>query len=385
MVKLRTREKCYIYLWLSVFIYFLAVSVFSNQLFRFAVLIPAMLVLFVVGISKISMWEMKDLLSLISILFILCVGFVYGHVVSSFVHWKTTLFFVTQLCAIVLCSKGRVTKKTFDWIFFFAILIAITFAIISFFPLVHKVTTDERVYYTIYYAFNLSNSNLAGMFLLCIFMVLLINLKFRKHKYMLSALIAFVGYMLYKTNARSCILAGIVILFFYFFFKKKIPRFIIWSCMAIPLAFPVIYNWLLSSFDENFVFLGKTFFSGREHVFEAYLSKMDTWLHYLVGNFGEFSFQNAHNGPLAVYAATGVIGVLLTYGFYWRAIIRINSNETGISTLCVACLLGIFIQSSAEAAVLLGSFPLVVFISTIFLLANYKEPICTTNVVEVQK
>lgn len=374
MIKLSAKEKCYIYLWLASLVYILEVALLTNRTIGMAIWIPAMLLLLVTSVAKLIVWDKRELFILCSIVFILAIGFVYGDVLLSSVHWQTAFCFVTQLCAVLLCSRGRISKKAFDWIFFLAIAISTAFAIMSFFPIAYKVTTEGRVWYTIYYVFNLGNSNLTGIYLLCLFIVLLINLRLRKHKILLSVLIVFVGYMLYKTNARSCIFAGIAIVLLYFFFKKRMPRFIIWLCMAFPLAFPIIYNWLLRLSDGEFIFLGKKFFSGREHVYEEYLSKLNSWFHYLLGNFGESSFQNAHNGPLAIYASIGAIGLLLTYSLYWRAINRINSNGTIVSTICVACLLGIFIQSSGEAAALLGGFPGIVFVSTIFLLANYQEP-----------
>ena len=93
-----------------------------------------------------------------------------------------------------------------------------------------------------------------------------------------------------------------------------------------------------------------------------------------MGNLCEVSLQNAHNAPLAVLCSLGVIGAVLFFGLFYRAV---WTNNTAINhptaRTSVAALLAICVASCGEASMFLGGFPGVGFMFLFLWLSNYRS------------
>ena len=100
-------------------------------------------------------------------------------------------------------------------------------------------------------------------------------------------------------------------------------------------------------------------------------SILETPLQKLFGNPGTEMFSNAHNAPLSIFCSIGAVGLcLFLYGSIIR-LLELNRNAvTAESRIAVACLLTVFIQSSAEALMLVGNFPAMFFLYAYLLMAQ---------------
>ena len=374
MHKRRSRiEQCFCFLWLLSIVYFIEVPVISSSILTELIWIPGIIYLAIISLSAMQ-HSNKNEAAYVAICFIvLLLGMVSGGVLFSVKHLIATTCYMTQILSMIVVSKSTVSKRTFDFIFYSAVVISLIFTVLSFTPLAYLTKSTGIARYTVYFVFNLDYSNLAGIYLFCIFSILLVNLKYRKHKLFIIILMAYVGWMIYKTNARSCIISVLAIIAIDLFYRnKKIPKFVVIGGLIFPVLFAVVYSYLSINGYSNFQFLGKNLFTGRQEVYANYLSRIHGLEGYLIGNFAENALQNAHNGPISVFSSMGIIGIYATYRLYYRTINTVNHGLGTISTTCVACVLGIMILTSAEATMMLGGFPAIVFFDTLFLLANYE-------------
>ena len=126
---------------------------------------------------------------------------------------------------INMCSKTVPSKKTFDYIYYSNVFLSLLFAIYTFTPIAYRVHSDGRVWRSIYYVFDLGNSNLAAMSIFSFYCVLLINLSYRKRKAPIILLMIYDLYMIYGTNCRSVLITVIIVtLAFIFLGKENCPE-----------------------------------------------------------------------------------------------------------------------------------------------------------------
>lgn len=98
----------------------------------------------------------------------------------------------------------------------------------------------------------------------------------------------------------------------------------------------------------DLIFLAKTFLWKRRIVYHTDYTAEKRWT---LGYFGEYSFENAHNGPLTILMNAGVLG----YSAYlWFMNYTTRTYHRRISTysqiIALMVLLAIFVHSSGEAA-----------------------------------
>ena len=281
--------------------------------------------------------------------------------------FSVSAFFVFLL-HISNCEKHIVPRKRFDLVFYSSLFLALLFSVYSLTDLVHKVTTNGQVWYTTYFVFNLDNSNTAGMYLVFVFSILLINYPLRRQKTLLILVLIYLAYMIFRTNARMAILSCLFIFFAFLLFRtKRLPQWVINAVVLLPSLFVSFYLGLYRSGFEDLVILGKNLFSGRQNVYADYLKHIQTIPQILFGNLEEITFSNAHNATLAIYCSIGAVGVICFYYIVWGQLRKANYNvKHQINTIAICCIMGIFLQACSEATMFLGGFPGVAFISTLF-------------------
>lgn len=221
----------------------------------------------------------------------------------------------------------------------------------------------------------MTNPNLAAMIIFGVFSMLLIHFDKMKYKPIIALIMLGLAYLIWLTEARSAFLTVAFLMIYRLFYKnKKMPKSFLLLIMIVPMLFIFIYLQLYFADLENFEFMGKGFFSGRQDTFVYYLSELKSVSHYLFGNVGSAAFENAHNAPLAIMCSTGLFGAAL---FYWNLAKRLISlnriADSTIARMAIICILGVCIQTSAEAAMFLGIFPISVFMYFYFLMASSNE------------
>lgn len=217
----------------------------------------------------------------------------------------------------------------------------------------------------------MTNPNLTGMILAGCIDLLVITLMRSKNKVLTVLSILSLSYLLWKTDARSSIVAiAATLVYASLFSRKRIPQFVQLLAFLTPIIAVPLYLWA-EKFFLGTVFLGKPLFSGREVVFATALSRLDSPAHYLFGALNEQRFDNAHNSFLTIYTSIGFVGALLSEYLIGSSVLRLGIKQDSMtSRMALLSLLFIFVQSSAEAGFLSGVFPTVAFLYFLILFAG---------------
>lgn len=376
-------------LWVMTLAFFIQEPLFHNATVGVVIWFPSVLALLLISLTQFRSMNRTDFL----ILFFAIIQILVICVIQRFWQDKNEVFAVMRYMAMLLSvsafSRLKMNKKTFDFIFYVAVIIALLFIAYSFTSIANR---DDNSRYAIYgyipeyFLFNLGNPNAAAFYLLGIYSTLLVNIPYRKHRLLLAGLLLALLWIIYKTECRSCMITAIAVTIIFLFFSHRwIPHWVALVCMFLPVVFLVAYL-LLYYFTggSDIEILGKTIFSGREDVYRNYLEYIDSLLSFFFGNFSKAGLNNAHNAPLTIFASFGLVGLELFYAIMIRAVYRIKQKrKSRITTASVACILGFFIISSSEAVAFLGTFPGIVFLNTFFLLANYQEDLPVDEKMEI--
>ena len=238
----------------------------------------------------------------------------------------------------------------------------------------YRGTTRRCIYLTL----NLDNSNFAGIVLYLLFTILWVERRFvvtTLKKVIRYGICAYLVYMIYLTNSRTCLGAALVLIGYTLFFShKRIPQWIVVSTEFLPFVFPPLYLWLSRVSGGAGEFLGKEVFSGRERVYSMYLGKLKDFWDVLFGNMEELFFVNAGNGPLAIFCTCGVVCLVFFYVLYLGKVFKYNRQSSSVtSRSAIIALCAIAIHSCGESSLFLGGIPSLYFQFTLLCLARTKE------------
>lgn len=370
--KYRLFESIIKFTWVMALLYFVVYPVtHSNLIVTFIWVVSTTVILFGC-LLFIQVLENKEIYIISLIAFVIILGLLQAWEKIEMKHINGFYLYVSFMISICVCSKINISKRTFDFIIIINRLLAILFIIYSFTPIATKQYYDGASRVSEYFVFNLDNSNMAGIYLFCIYCINLIFCKGSKKIYINIGILAAIMYLIYKTNTRTCFFSAIAVTVIYLFWRKKqVNKGIIVLCTLFPIAFIFIYLHLFNIGYEDIEIMGKSLFSGREEVFMSYIGHIDNFTEILIGDYTEVPLQNAHNAPLAIFCGIGAIGTVATYYIILKNLNHKNiSNVGNIAVICILCC---FIQSCGEAALFLGGFPGSIFMNTFFLLTVYKE------------
>lgn len=371
------------YMWIMTLLYFFEVPVIHIDILGTLIWFPPVLLSFIFCLINVKYAEKSQVIKCMILGFILTLSFVLGGKFSSKELYVAMLCFFNSVLSISVFSSYCISERTIKFIKFCCCVISIAFIIYYKTPIAYKAVDDESVVFrTKTLTFNLDNSNMAGIFLYLLFCMLFVFLKKEKKsikKVLLVILMCAMLFLMNGTGTRSCIFAALATLILGLLSSniRKIPPFIIIFTMIVPIAFIVGITHLYKSGFSNIELLGKSLFTGREKMFIDMLEQVDTLPKILFGDFPHWGLQNSHNGPLTIYLSIGVVGLYLVYSIYYNAIKTMNSRPfnggNSISVICLCCMLGLIIESSAEAALFTGGFPLVNFVTTFFIISSTEE------------
>lgn len=367
-------ESVFCIIWGMVVLYMIIHPITNNALLIRMIWVPSMLLLSFISVPRIV--DRSFLFNVSVPVIIIAYSFISQsgaldpeHALSAFCY--VNLFFVVYRCKGI--APG---KKAFDFIYACSIALTILFTIYTRTPIAHRVYINGITRTSLYYVFNLGNSNIAAMYIFAYYCILLINLAYRKRRAVILFLMACDLYLIYGTRCRSVMLSVVIVTIAFFLLgRKKLPGAVVNFGTLIPVFFAIIYMWLYRRMgDQTIVVLEKSLFSGRQNNYTQYLSYLDGWEKVLFGNFSEAGFQNAHNICIGVLASSGIVGLIAFYFFYIRLINELNDNMvSSVRTISIICILGLFVQSSMEASFFLGGFPGIMIISTFVMMSNYTD------------
>ena len=218
----------------------------------------------------------------------------------------------------------------------------------------------------------MTNPNLTAMFISGSYCILLIRFRKNKKQFLVVPVLLWLLYMLYLTESRSSLICTLLVTAYAMvLYNRKLPQFLVVVSTLTPVAFVPIYLAGVHSRLAKLTILGKPFFSGREELYMRRFSILETPLQKLFGDLGSEQFSNAHNAPLSILCSIGAVGLcLFLYGCTVRLLTLNRNASSAESRIAVACLLSVFIQSSAEALMLVGNFPAMFFLYAYLLMAQ---------------
>ena len=365
-------DRLFSIVWLIVVVYFVVQPVFHNSAITGLVWKVGIVFLALITISQIRYFEKKDFIVIAILAVTMVVGLASSGEIANIDKWFSIIAFTNLLIFIDKSECITISKKSVDYLYKTAVILTLIFIVYIFAGIANKATTNGRVWTCRYYVFNLDNSNTAGMYLYAIYCLVLMGVFEKKDKKLFNlGLLGALLYMIWRTEARTCIAATFFVTVVGILFKRrKLPKMLEIACFAFPIVFVFGYLWLFYSGFEDIAMGDKTLFSGRQETFVTYLNFIRTPIHVFFGNIGEVTFSNAHNGPLAIFCSTGLIGVVSFYYIFIKKVMKANEySKSFMNKMAVVGILGFVIQTSGEAGILLGGFPGAPFLCSFFLLA----------------
>lgn len=361
--------------WILVLFYFIVFPTTHNNTIATLIWTLSVTATLVGCLIFIRLLENKELYAISLIIFVIVLGLLLGWDEISKEHYISAYIYISFMLSICTTSKVKISKNTFEFIIKVNMILVLVFLIYSFTPIANKQYSEGIYRDSIYFVFNLDNSNVAGIYLFCIYCINIIFFKEAKRKYIRIFLLIVLIYLIYKTNTRTCMFSAILVTVCYIFWtNRKVPTIgIIVGCL-FPIVFIFIYLYMAEHGFEDIEIMGKSLFSGREEVFVIYLDHIDTFLKAVIGNYVIMPFKNGHNAPLTIFCSIGIVGFISTYYLIISNILKHNIatiSKTGC--MAIFSVLCCFVQSSGEAALFLGGFPGCVFMNTFFLLMAYEE------------
>lgn len=286
-----------------------------------------------------------------------------------------SIFCYLLLVVLMIAHNGFVcTKRTHDDLFRTCVLVTLVLSAYSFLPFAyyHRETHEVGIYLTL----NLDNSNFTGIVLFFLFTVLWSERKNRKCKLLLYALMAYLVYMIYLTNSRTCLATtAMLIAYTILFSKKTIPKWMIVVILVIPFVFVPVYTYLSEQGSDTILFMGKRIFSGRQDIYARYLAYMQEPIYQMFGNMKEVFFLNAGNGPLALYCSTGIFATAAFYLLHIRQLLKSRQNaQSVVARSALVALLSFAIHTCAESSMVLGGIVSLFTYFSLFVLTHDTMP-----------
>jgi hypothetical protein len=265
----------------------------------------------------------------------------------------------------------RIDYKLINLIFIINILISILFIFLSLSPFAYsRILTD---YNGLTLGFN--NPNQTAMYLFLNLIVLIAAFNFYKNgiiSIFLAGLSLYIGYLIYLTDSRACLLSTLLILIMNVRNKKlKLNKFLILLIILFPFLFLFLYTYFYKNgYFLDLLILNKPIYSGRETFFTIMLNNVKSSL--LFGDFIEYKLANLHNGSLSILLSLGLVGLAFYYSFFIRNLFRVLNNKFNNRTAFIAfCgILTIYIQASAEASLMVSGSVNSIAIGLLFLLTK---------------
>lgn len=278
-------------------------------------------------------------------------------------HIMGILGFIEMPLAIMLMDRVDYNARNTRFVLYINILIAIVFSALSVSGYAYSGILDS-----LYLGY--SNPNTTAIYLMLNQAILIIFLPMLKNIILKCAVIGlciYEEYLIYLTDSRTCLIVSIVIVIYYFWGRKiKIPKWLIGVSIFLPVAFLLIYsNMYANGKFMDLQILGKGFYSGREAFFLEQLARLSE--NYVFGDVRQHYFTNMHNGPLTIIASCGILGYILWFLFYFWTLRRYyDGARNQIQFIALVAILGVFIHSSSEAALIVGGAHYSIIVATFY-------------------
>ncbi len=223
--------------------------------------------------------------------------------------------------------------------------------------------------------FGMSNPNLAGIYLLNVFLCIFILARFLRRKFLrficyMTCVVLF--YFIWMTESRSCIIAAIACIILSFIPQKKYSRFLTFMILIFPLIFVFVY---LNLIDTDVAYI----FKFMESEGKTLTSRVKIWNYVLkiiknnifIGNY-YLGAGNMHNTHLMMLAAYGIPTFSLIIIFLNRIVNYIGQFiKSKYQFAALYSFYAIIIMGTFEAALFSGVQEMYVFSGAFLMIAKY--------------
>lgn len=283
--------------------------------------------------------------------------------------------FLCLSCFIEGQGLIKIDKSFVKFIGYINVIMCIIFFAYSFMPFAFRVEGEHFNYETTAFTLGYSNPNAAAMMLLYTATVNLISMRCKVYnKYFGFLLHAILVYLTYRTSSRTATLCILILTLFAFITFKKIPKIFLFGSMAVPIAYITVLPYLKSiNFLEDVMIFGKSLYTLREEMFVERLGYLDGFLEWVFGDLEQGMFINHHNGILTILVTLGLFGLGIYLLIWCKNIIPYMGNTNKVSYMAIVSLMIVLIQTSSEAAFLVGIIPYNIMLSTLFIFVRFKN------------
>lgn len=311
-------------------------------------------IMLVLGLAILDMCVRKrtDPWLLIVLAFML-LAVVYGGLRADFDYYKSFLITLCTFICISYAAKIRMEewgRKVIARVFFIMALITIVMFYFMGYDEVYFGTTQSI-------AFNFSNPNAAGLWILGI---LIINgcFLFKQKWYMkIAYVLVLIGLMniIFKTESRNSLVSAIVFLgvavLYQFIKNRKIPKWLLFLAVTAPIIVLLVYMYAITPiFDDISSMLGifkDT--NSRERIWRSVIEQTkDYWF---FGNYDSYNGGNLHNSLLTLFGMYGLPLTISACVLMYRSSIM---QQEYISPLAAMAFCSLMISGCFEASVFVG-------------------------------
>lgn len=310
----------------------------------------------------VLLWLITVILSYISV--------TKGKTNVNFEYLKVWIMFITTINLYFWVYAAKVNDVMIKRIFICGLVTAGLF-ILGF--LLGRTKTNPQMPELV--TFGLSNPNLAGIYLLNVFLCVYILTKFFKKKILrisCYAICVALFYFICLTEARSCIIAAVACIFLSFLSNKKYSRFLTFVILIFPLIFAILYlkliNTDVASFFEFMETEGKSLTS-RVLIWERnfYVFRNNV----LLGSYYH-SGGNTHNTHIMILAAFGIFTFTLVITYLNRIVNYIGTFiREKYQIIALYAFYAVILMGTFEAVLFSGSQGMYVFSGAFLLIAKY--------------
>ena len=367
----------FLYLTLIVLEAYFVVLPFRNVQIRHAITFIGSM--FFIGRMIVSLLKTKysyrEFTALIIIVLILLAGILRSTDIVGFKLIYVSLDYLTLFLLFLVVPLYALTpkdRKVMEW---FTVLYTATFLILSRSSVAYLFEDGAN---NGSLALGMTNPNLTGMILSGILGISIISLREKeRNKVFLVLSITILFILIYLTQSRSAFICGILMLIYTFLFsKRRIPKAFIYFSLIVPVLAPFIYiSFYRGQRLLNLNLLDKTFYSGRQFIYQNLIFSQKSLTDLLFGNLEKYQFNNATNAPLTLFLSLGLVGLLTSFVVFTRRVLILNDQAgTHAQRSAIVCILCLFIESAAESFMFTGQYPgICIVYFMILLMSNAQE------------
>lgn len=332
----------------------------------------------IVSIAVITMVEKKHIhanaITITTMLFAV-IG-IFSMALCNQISYKSlvTLMSALEIPLFIASVKQISSKRLTVVIYKCFVLVSLFFIVISFTSIAHSYKNEYGTFQADFLTLGYENPNQTGMLLSACVAVLLsyfYHVDSIGKKALIALDIAYMLFLIYRTESRASIVVAALSLVFSFVKKKKIIERLGWVCYIVPMCFSLLLALFYEQIGQMY-FLGDVFDTGRLFIYSNVLHNMD-FKSFFLGQYS-YQFSNLHNLYVSLFATVGIFGTVVLavlYFFVNKQLSRTYETDSARVAYVAICLY--MLHASVESAMFLFGSVYAAIIISLYILCINKE------------